>query len=76
MRARAFLASYASPSGTRKVPIQFFAASQKDALRIARKKAGKGLLFGLSLAQVGPLSPDLLSPGAGADGSTEHRKAA
>jgi len=54
MRARPFLASYTSPSGTRKVPIQFFAASPKDALRVAKKKAGKGLLFGLTLTRVEP----------------------
>ena len=54
MRARPFLASYASSSGTRKVPIQFFATSQKDAVRIAKTKAGKGLLFGLTLARVEP----------------------
>jgi hypothetical protein len=56
MHARPFLASYASPSGTRKVPIQFFAASQRDAVRIAKRKAGKGLLFGMSLARVEPLA--------------------
>jgi hypothetical protein len=57
MRARPFLANYASLSGSRKVLIQFFATSQKAALRIARMKAGKGLLFGLRLAHVEPLAP-------------------
>jgi len=61
MRARPFLAKYASPSGTRKVPIQFFAGSHKEAVRIAKRKAGKGLLFGLALAHV-----ELLAPAGGA----------
>jgi hypothetical protein len=56
MLATPFLASYAAPSGTRKVHIQFFAASRRDALRIARKKAGKGLLFGLALTGVESLT--------------------
>jgi hypothetical protein len=56
MRAAPFLASFASPSGLRKVPIQFFASSHKDAVRIAKRKAGKGLLLGLSLARVEPLA--------------------
>jgi len=64
MRARPFLANYASPSGTRRVPIQFFASSHKEALRIAKKKAGKGLLFGLSLARLEPC-PDLAAREAG-----------
>ena len=52
MQARPFIARYVAPSGARRVPIQFFATSHKEALRLAKRKAGKGLLYGLSLARV------------------------
>ncbi|MBV9863680.1 MAG: hypothetical protein JO267_16195 [Alphaproteobacteria bacterium] len=58
MRATPFLARYTSASGTRKVPIQFFAASRKEAVRLAKAKAGKGLLLGLALTAVEPLGSD------------------
>ncbi|HZT86360.1 MAG TPA: hypothetical protein VFA12_00235 [Stellaceae bacterium] len=58
MRARPFVANYVSPSRTRRLGIQFFAASQRDAVRIAKRKAGKGLLLGLALAGVEPLVPE------------------
>ena len=57
MKATPYLARYVSPSGNRKVPVQFFALSRKDALRLAKRKAGKGLLFGLRLTTVEPLAP-------------------
>jgi hypothetical protein len=56
LRAKPYVAHFATPSGTRKVPIRFFATSRKDALRIARSNEGKGLLFGLALTELAALS--------------------
>jgi hypothetical protein len=56
LRAKPYVAQFATPSGTRKVPIRFFATSRKDALRIARSNEGKGLLFGLTLSEVAVLA--------------------